>query len=169
MKYRHWREMVEIIGVISIVAAILLLAWEVKQTNQIAGEIANAEMEMRLSLLYNEIHQARATDADFAKLFPKLENPEKHLLTATDLSQIRGLTWHYINIYWAAQTAYDNGLLDEDRLNARKADVSRTLDNYPALRAHFIDIYKTQPFLQGKEMFGPIAEIVSAKDAESAD
>ena len=165
MKDSHWREIVEVVGVISIVASILLLAWEVKQTNQ----LAQAEIEMQIAALHNEIQQIRATDGEFAKLFPKLENPEIHLLTATDLSQIRGLTWHYINVYRTVQSAYDRGLLNEDQLNAYKADVKGTLDNYPALHKHFIHIYETQPVLQHKEIFEPIAEIVAAQAAKSVN
>lgn len=84
MKQRHWREMVEIVGVLSIVAAILLLASEVRQSNH----IAQAKIEIDVAQLYNEVNLSRAPDPDFAKIFAKVQDPDDHLLTATDLSRI---------------------------------------------------------------------------------
>jgi hypothetical protein len=52
MENRHLRETVEIIGVISIVASLLLVAWEVRQANRIAA----AEIEMQIQ--YDE-HKPR--------------------------------------------------------------------------------------------------------------
>jgi hypothetical protein len=91
MKNRHLRETVEIIGVISIVASLLLVAWEVRQANRIAA----AQIEMQLAHGFNEMNMSRATTPDFARLFPKLNSPGNHLVTATEESQLQGLAWHF--------------------------------------------------------------------------
>ena len=164
MKQRHWREMVEIVGVLSIVASVLLLAWEVKQSNY----IAKAEIEMQLAEMANQIHQARATDTDFAKLFAKIDNPENQLFTATDQSQIRGLTLHYINLYSAIQSAFDKGFIDQLGLDSYKADINHLLETHPALTKYFIEIYVDYGPIRDQEIFEPIARLIAAQQAEPA-
>ena len=87
MNRRHWRETVEIVGIISIVASVLIVAWEIHRANRIAV----AGIEMRLNQGIAELHGERALAPDFARLFPKLGSPEGHLITATEASQIKGL------------------------------------------------------------------------------
>lgn len=165
MEQKHWREMVEIIGVLSIVAAVLVLAWEVKQTNH----ISKAELEFQLSDMYNEIHHSRATNTDLAKLFAKIDRPENQLFTATDLSQIDGLAWHYINVYSTIQSNLDNGVLGPAGLNDYKSDLANTLENHPALAKRLIEIFEEQTFIQDREIFEPISEHIAKRKKQSAD
>ena len=103
MKDVNWREIVEIVGVVSIVGSLLVLATEVRQSNS----IASAAMEMSIAEEYNKINFERATNAEFAKLYAKMADPASHLITATENEQIEGLAWHYLNIYWSAQAAQE--------------------------------------------------------------
>ena len=152
MKNRHLRETVEIIGVISIVASLLLVAWEVRQANRIAA----AEIEMQLSQGFNTLNMSRATMPDFARLFPKMTSPENHLVTATEASQLEGLAWHFVNLYYSAQIAHDNGLLDARRLDMYRQDLVQTLDRFPGLHAAFLQIYDTFPEMQSMPVFQPL-------------
>ena len=129
MKDRHLREIVEIVGVISIVAALLLVAREIHESNRIAV----TEIEMRLGQGFDELHLRRATTPDFAKLYPKMRAPGNHLVTATEESQIEGLAQHLVDIYYSAQVAYDNGLLGTQDLEAYRQDLVRTLEQLPGL------------------------------------
>jgi hypothetical protein len=165
MKQRHWREMVEIVGVLSIVAAILLLASEVRQSNH----IAQAKIELDVSRLYNEVNTSRATDPDFAKLFAKIQDPESHLLTATDLSQIEGLAWHYLNNFLLIQWAFDNGLIDQIDYDSYKADIALIAAANPALISQWMEILEQHPPLSGKEIVAPITSMIAAIGAETSD
>lgn len=165
MKQRHWRELVEIIGVIGIVASVLLLAWEVKQSNH----IAKAEAEIRITEMYNQVHLARATDVEFAKLVAKIQDPDSHLMTATDQSQIGGLGWHYINIYWVIQTAFDNGLLDQTGLDNYKADLAWAIEHYPALAEQWVVIVEEFEPIRNLEIFEPVVDLIAARQAEAAN
>lgn len=148
----NWREIVEIIGVISIVAALLIVAWELKQANH----IARAEVELQLATASNDIHIARYTNPEFAQLFPKIENPSKHLITATDTSRIEALSWHLSNVYRAAQIAYDNGLLDKNGLDQYQGDIEWALEHWPGLREHLVSLYETVPAVRRSEIFSPV-------------
>jgi hypothetical protein len=165
MKQRHWREMVEIVGVLSIVAAILLLASEVRQSNH----IAQAKIEIDISQLYDEVNMSRATDPDFAKLFAKVQDPDSHLLTATDLSQIEGLAWHYLNNFLLIQWAFDRGLIDQIDFDAYKADIALIAAANPALISQWMEILEPQFPLSDKEIFAPITDMLAAMDTEAAD
>jgi len=165
MEQKHWREMVEIIGVLSIVASVLLLAWEVKQSNH----IAKAELELQLSDMYNQIHHSRATNTDVAKLFAKIDNPVNQLFTATDLSQMDGLTWHYVNLYWIIQSSFENGMLDQAGLDDYKSDLANLLETYPALANQFIETFEEYAPIHNKEIFEPIGLLIEARKKQNTN
>ena len=155
MKNRHLRETVEIIGVISIVASLLLVAWEVRQSNRIAA----AQVEMQLANGFNALNMSRATVPDFARLFPKMNAPGNHLVTATEESQLQGLAWHFVNLYYSAQIAHDNGLLDVEGLDMYRQDLARTLDRFPGLHAAFLQIYGSFPDMRSMPVFQPLRDL----------
>lgn len=160
MDHKDWREIVEIVGIVSIVASLLLLAIEVRQSNR----IANAEMELALSTGYAEAHLERATNPEFARLFAKLRDPESHLITATEAEQIEGLAWFYMNILWSAQAAYDDGVLTRQQFDAYLVDMRWFLENYPAMRADFVEMYESMTSMHGLEIFEPIRELIEAEN-----
>lgn len=165
MEQKHWREMVEIIGVLSIVASVLLLAWEVKQSNH----ILKAELELQLSEMHNQIQHSRATNTDVAKLFAKIDKPENQLFTATDLSQIDGLARHNMNVYWAIQSTFEKGFLDQAGLDDYKSDLANVLEKHPALANQFIEIFEEYGPVQNKEIFEPIGKLIEARNNQNAD
>ncbi|MDH3747496.1 MAG: hypothetical protein OER97_04765 [Gammaproteobacteria bacterium] len=155
MTHTNWREIAEVVGIVSIVASLLLLAMELRQSNR----IARAEVELELAATYRDIHAARYTDADFAQLFPKIEAPQAHLITATDNSRMQALAWNLANVYWSAQIAFDKGLLDQAALARYQHDVDITLQRWPGLQQHFVDFYESSPHLEGARVFEPIAAL----------
>jgi hypothetical protein len=165
MKNSHLRETVEIIGVISIVAALLLVAWEIRQSNRIAA----AQIEMRLATDFNEINRSRAATPDFAKLFPKMNAPGNHLVTATEQSQLHGLAWYFANLYYSAQIAHDNGLLDARRLGMYRQDLAQTLDRFPGLHAAFLEIYGSFPEMAAMPVFQPLRDLEARSILQDAD
>lgn len=158
----QFRETVEIVGVVSIVASLLLVAWEVRQANSIAA----AEIEMGLAQGFNELNVARASNPEFARLFPKLDSPEGHLITATEDSQFKGIAWQMINLYWSAQIAHDHGLLNDARLGSYASDLTQALERYPGLHDHFITIYSASPELQQSRVFDPIHDLIARRAAK---
>ena len=160
MTNRHWRELLEIIGVISIVAAILLLAAQVRESNAIAA----AQTEIQVNEAFDLLQGLRASNPDFAKLFPKLEAPEAHLTTATEASQIRGMAWHIMNGLWSVHTAYENGLLSRSARDGLVADFAYSIQKWPGIRSHYIAIYENLGPRQGVDVYAPIAEYIAAQN-----
>ena len=132
----HLKEIVEIVGVVSIVASLLLVAWEIRQSNRIAG----AEVVLNLAGQFDEIHGERATSPEVAKLYPKLSAPESHLVTATERSQMEGLAWRYVNSYVAAQVAYDNGIMSREHFERYLSDAEALVDAYPGLHPFLLRV-----------------------------
>ena len=165
MKNRHLRETVEIIGVISIVASLLLVAWEIRQANRIAA----AEIEMQLAQGFNAMNMSRATMPDFARLFPKMTAPGNHLVTATEASQLQGLAWHFVNLYYSAQIAHDNGLLDARRLDMYRQDLVQTLERFPGLHEPFLQIYGSFPEMQSMAVFQPLRGLEPGEPRQDAE
>jgi len=162
MHRRHFREAVEIVGVVSIVASLLLVAWEVRQANRIAA----AEIEIQLRQGINVLNVARATTPEFARLFPKLAAPAGHLITATEDSQFKGIAWQMINLNWAAQIAHNHGLLSDARLESYTSSVEQVLEAYPGLHNHLIAIYSANPELQQSRVFDPLSDLIERRSVQ---
>jgi hypothetical protein len=155
MSSRHLREIVEIVGMISIVASLLLVAWEIHQSNRITAR----EIEMQLDRSFDELDLRRAMSPDFAKLFPKLSAPTSHLVTATEESQIRGLARHLVNAYSAVQAAHDAGLVDAQALETYRQDLAQTLDRLPGLVPPMRAIHDSFPAMRAMPVFQPLRDI----------
>ncbi len=156
MKKINWREIVEIVGVVSIVGSLLLLATEVRQSNK----IASAEMEMSLAEGFMQIHMQRASNLDVAKLWSKISEPDGHLITATDSSQMRGITWTFVNLFWMVQTAHNNGLMSDAGFEDYVELVRWILEFRPALQDHFIFIYEETPDMAGVPIFAALEDLI---------
>jgi len=153
MKKDHWREFVEVLGIVSIVAMLLLVAWELRETNRIARADASAAVAARIG----EIHSRRMTDPDFAQLFPKIAAPNAHLITATEASRIDGLARYVVNVYTSAQHAFDAGMIDSDALRHYRHHLDMLLEEYPGLRPYVVDTYQARPELAGTAIFESLA------------
>jgi hypothetical protein len=163
MTNRHWRELVEIVGVVGIVAGMILVASELRESNRIAVAQAETQMEMLINERFNTLNIARATDPNVAKLFPKLEAPEAHLVTATDASQIRGMALHGINTLWSVHSAYENGLLSSKDRDGYINDFAATMEAWPGIRPHYVAIYENLDSAPGIKEFAPIADYIAAQ------
>jgi len=163
MTNRHWRELLEIVGVVSIVAALLIVAVQLRNSNEIAAR----QTAVQLAMAYDTVPLARATDPEFAKLFPKLAAPEAHLTTATESSQIRGIAEHYFNLQGAVQGAYDDGLISRATLELYTARLEHTLEAWPGIRSHYIELYDNLGSTKSAAAYAPVAaylEKISAQD-----
>jgi len=163
MKNINWREIVEIVGVVSIVGSLLLLATEVRQSNN----IASATMDANLGAEYNRINFERASNADFAKLYAKMADPASHLITATENEQIEGVAWTYLNIYWSAQAAHDNGLMSDGQLQGYATDLALLLERRPALQEHFVFFVDDIPGMSDAPVFSAVTELMAEEASEN--
>ena len=164
MNDRHLREIVEIVGVISIVAALLLVAWEIREANRMTA----TEIELRLERNFDELNLRRAMSPDFAKLFPKLAAPTSHLVTATEEAQIQGLALHLLNAYSAVQAAHDRGLLDARKLEIYRQDLALTLERLPGLVPPMITVHDSTPGTLAMPVLQPLRDAAARRAPATA-
>jgi hypothetical protein len=158
MKSKHWRALAEVIGVISIVVGLLLVAWEIRQANK----IARAEVVMNLAEQYNQFNSARFESPEVAELSNMLLNPDQFEISDVDRSRMAGAAWHFGNILWSAQAAYDNGLLDLVDLANYRSHLSWMLEYMPGLASEFVFMWNTTAGMQGVYVFEPLEQYVAA-------
>ena len=152
---KPWQGLLEMVGILSVVVGLFLVAYEARQANS----IAKAQAVMELASWYNELNNARFTDSDFARLNRLLQDPDKYEISEVDASKINGLAYYIHNIYWSAQTAYDSGLLSIDDLNVYRDELSLILQDAPGLVPDLVAINESQPRKRDAYVFEPLAEM----------
>lgn len=162
---KHLREAVEIVGIVSIVASLLLVAWEVRQSNR----IATTDVVLRLHEQFNNVHAMRLTSPEFAKLYPKIAAPGSHLVTATENSQMEGLAWHYVNIWISAQVAYDQGLVNRQQFERYRNGAASLVRRYPGLHPHLVNVSAAIPAAPTMEILRPVIELATQSQADSPE
>jgi hypothetical protein len=165
MNYRYWRNLVEIIGIISIVAGLALVAWEIRQANR----IAKAQTVMELAAQYNEFNSSRFENPDVADLSVALSNPDQTDVSETQRSMMAGTAWHFANILWSAQKAYDSGLLSTDDILFYQSHLTWMLKYMPGLQAEFMNMYDTIPWVRSTYVFQPLVEFACESRNECVD
>ncbi|MGI9270399.1 MAG: hypothetical protein ACR2QT_01390 [Woeseiaceae bacterium] len=165
MTKRHWRELVEIVAVVSVVASMLLVAAEVRQSNR----IASVQAELQIAEQHNALNIQRASDPNVAKLFPKLAAPEAHLTTATEASQIRGIASHHMYVLRSVHNAHKKGLLSSEARDIYVLDLARTMKEWPGIRPHLVAIYDSLGAEKGVEVYTPIAKHIAAQTAPESE
>ena len=155
----HLKEIVEIVGVVSIVTSLLLVAWEIRQTNR----ITSAGTALELSAQLNAIDRDRVSSVNVAKLYPKLRSPESHLVTATESSQMEGLAGRYISVLAAAQEAYDERLLDRGQFERYVRVAQSVVEEYPGLHPYLLSVSESRE-LRSLPILQPIAELAEQSD-----
>ena len=165
MNNKNWRDAAEIVGMISIVAGLILVAWEIRQAN----DIAKAQMVMDIAAQANEFNSATFANPDVADLVAAASDPEHVEFSETQESMMTATAWHFANIFWSAQKAYDNGLLGDDDILMYQASMAWHIENHPGMRPAFINVYDTAPWLRDMFVFQPLVELACASRRDCVD
>ena len=160
----RWRQIVETAGVASVVAGLLLVALELRQTNK----IARAQVVMELAYGFNEINSTRFRDPEFARLVMIIEDPQGQQISEPDKSKITGPAYQIHNFMWAAQTAYYNDVLTREDLDNYREDLAGTYDGWPGLVPALISTYESQPGKRDAYVLEPLVEWAAKASGESA-
>ena len=156
MKEKNWGNFAELIGMVSIVAGLILVAWEINQANN----IAKAQMVMDLAAQANEFNSATFGNPEVAELAKAMSDPNHNDISEIQASMMSGVAWHFTNVFWSAQKAYDNGVLGDDDIRNYQASVAWHIENHPGLKPTFMIVYDTAPWLRDMYVFQPLVEMV---------
>ena len=165
MKEINWGKFAELVGVVSIVAGLILVAWEIHQSNN----IAKAQVVMGLAAQANEFNSATYENPEVAKLVKAISDPDHIGFSEIQESMMTGVAWHFTNIFWSAQSAYDNGLLSDDDIQNYQSSVAWHIENHPGLKPAFMVVYDTAPWIRDMYVFRPLVEMVCESRNDCVD
>lgn len=165
MKNKNWRDVAEIVGLVGVIAGLILVAWEVRQANR----IAKAQMVLDLAAQANEFNSATFAYPEVADLVTAISDPSHIDFSVTQESMATAVAWHFSNIFWSAQRAYDNGLLGEDDILMYQSSLAWHIENHPGLRPAFMVVYDTAPWLRDMYVFRPLVELANEFENDGVD
>jgi len=162
MKNKRWRVLVEFTSAAAVVVGLLIVAFELRQSNR----IARAQTIMELSAAHNILNSTRFENTDFARLHSLMHDPDHHEINEVDAWKITGVAYYLHNTLWSAQSAYDNGILSVDDLANYRNDLKVILTEMPGLIPDLLYIYETQVGKRGAYVFEPLAELAAERHEE---
>jgi len=165
MKNKNWRDVAEVVGMISIVAGLILVALEVRQANN----IAKVQMVMDIAAQANEFNSATYGNPEVAELVTAVSDPSQVDFSETQKSMMTATAWHFANVFWSAQRAHDSGLLGDDDIVMYQSSLAWHIENMPGLRPAYKAIYETAPWVRDMFVFQPLVELACGFESDCAD
>ena len=130
MQKTHWKDIVEVVGIAAIVASLIFVGFEMRQTRQLAMADAyqkRTELEMQLSLMTVEPDKLKSARA-------KAQSGQ--LFSAEEIADYEGY-WNAQVMYWEnVHYQWENGLLERDHWEAQLASIRLQFDQ-PASRLYW--------------------------------
>jgi hypothetical protein len=160
MKRPTMRIAAEAAGIIALLVSLVFLALEINQSNKIA--IASVSYDILSD--YNEYHRQVLADPEVAEFISKLARADDTTLSPADEARAHAFVTIFINLWFAIQTAHDNGQLTDDGYRAYLEDARHALRRYPRAVPYFKASVESTPSLHELEIFQPIFEAGESPD-----
>lgn len=148
----------ELIGAIAIIASLMFVAFEIRQSNQIAKgttafEIMNA---------FRESNQLILTDSELRSVLLRKRNGEE--LNQTENEILRAYVLGIANIWMATEEAYDNGILSDRLYSVYTNDVAGTSSLIPP--EQWQQTFEIFPHLENFKFFDIITESLYSQNID---
>ena len=118
----------EVVSAVALVASLLYVGFEMRQSNA----IAEFEAVSDLNSSFNELNLLFATDVELIDLFVRAQNDSNQLNQAESMRWLF-FTLGWINVYDAAWTAYDRGVIDLDAFRSYMDSACQTMAQWPLI------------------------------------
>ncbi len=145
------REYFELIGLVAVVLSLLLVAYEVRQSNRIAQATTTYEVARDV----NQFNELGYSDAEFANLLLQLSDVDSEFSEVQAL-QARLLAHRFVNIWTVQEKAHQNGLITDEQFELTKTDVLTIKNAFPGLAPHWGAVFEAQPKLKDREVLQPL-------------
>ena len=154
MPYANWKDVAELVGLVAVVLSLLLVAFEMRQSNRIAQATTTYEIGRDV----NSFNELGYSSGEFAELLLGLT---KRDFEPTEIQALQSslLAHRFINIWTIQEKAYRNGLLTEQQFEATKNDVLTVMNAFPGLRHNWKSVFAVQPALKEQEVLAPLLKI----------
>lgn len=154
MRSAKWKDTLELVGLVALVLSLLLVAYEVRQSNRIAQATTTYEIGRDV----NSFNELGYSSSEFAELLVGLTKADFEP-TEIQALQSRLLAHRFINIWTVQEKAYRNGLLTKEQFEATKNDVLTVMNAFPGLRDNWDAVFATQPVMMDHEVLAPLLRV----------
>ncbi len=135
-------QIIEIVGITSVVISLMFVAYQIQQTNQIA--VVTTELETMNN--FSSLNEAIFSDGEFSSLLTSSMKPE-FTPTEDEITRLRSWVYRSHNIWLAAETAYENDMLSESTYQGVLNDISFNIGFNPYLRSLHREVMPNYPGL----------------------
>ena len=142
----------ELLGAGAVILTLAYLARQIAQTNRIGHASVVRELQQR----YSELYELVASDVGVAELAAKLTDPDYRAHSEVEEQRLQHLAGLVASMYFSAQTAYDQGQMDEDIYNIYCEDVTARLVQWPALKFYLQKVIGQWPTATKIKIVSPI-------------
>ena len=153
------KEIVEIVGLVTIVASLLFLAIEVRQSNRIA--IASTEIGIRT--LYAEQNRNISSNIDVARLLSKAKNPDSDMSEVERL-QLLTIAMDGLNVWLSIETACDNEMVQAATCAELVDDIRTNVSSFPGMQPVWRSLLEDYPSLGSTVVYATIGRALENQD-----
>lgn len=146
----------EAIGAVVVIASVVYLALELRQSNDIARFNTTQQLQGR----FNEINAILLTDQSLRELLAKNDS-----LTRDEEERLYVFANFIINVWISVQEARNDDQIDEELYKSMTNDVHVALERWPKLR-HQIELWLTR--YPGVESFQIFDAVLGSSNSNSA-
>ena len=143
----------------AVVLSLLLVAYEVRQSNRIAQATTTYEIGRDV----NQFNELGYSDPQFAEFLVKLRDSD-FKPSNVEAMQIRLLAHRFINLWTTQERAHLNGLLTDAQFAATQADVITVMKAFPVLNEQWRYVLRDQPGLKDSVVLQPIINAESKEN-----
>ncbi|MEM7501025.1 MAG: hypothetical protein AAF417_03225 [Pseudomonadota bacterium] len=152
------RDTIELIGIVAVVLSLLLVAYEVRQSNRIAQATTTYEIGRDV----NQFNELGYSDSEFSALLVKLRDRDFQP-SGVEAMQMHLLANRFMNLWTIQEKAYRNGLLSDTQFEMTQADVITVMSIFPALLDPWREALRNQPKLRESTVLEPIVTELAKK------
>lgn len=152
------KDLIEIVGIAAVVLSLLLLAYEVRQSNRIAQATTTYEINRDI----NQFNELGYSSTEAAALLIKFREEDPQL-TRVESLQLQLMARRFLNLWTVQENAYENGLLTEAQIEMTKADVISVMSVFPALKNALLSVIGEQPELREFQVLQPLVSTLPAE------
>jgi hypothetical protein len=144
----------ELLGALGVIITLIYLARQIVQTNRIGQASVVRELQQR----YHELYELVASDVGVAELAAKLTDPDYRAQSEVEEQRLQNLAGMVAGMYFSAQTAYEQGQMDEYVYQIYCEDVTARLVQWPALKCYLQKVIGRWPSVVSAKpkILGPI-------------
>lgn len=154
------KDIIELVGIAAVVLSLLLLAYEVRQSNRIAQATTTYEVNRDI----NQFNELGYSSPEAAALLIKFRDGSQ--LTDVEAMQLQLMARRFLNLWGVQENAYENGLLTDEQIEMTKADVISVTTVFPALKNVLLALIMEQPELRESYVLQPLVSELPAEAAE---